>query len=256
MIILLIRKLRVWKVGVSRWVWGGLGGTFRGRLPSVLVHAADRHVVHMPFPRSAGSGVPCVCGRWRCEFLRVAWTEARGGAAGGGCLAEASLPCTFSSRCCGSRDGAGSRSSPHPHVAPGVSCPSPRVRCRRRPAVQGCRVPPGARPVLGLVLGLALGPVGVFPWGPRVHHGRRPCRHQREARRSRSDPSPSHMGPMGASSAARWRVALRSPPARPATPRAAFPPRPPLSFSSCPKDTLSSVDWRSFGGQSGGSEWP
>lgn len=84
MIILLIRKLRVWKVGVSRWVWGGLGGTFRGRLPSVLVCAADRHVVHMPFPRSAGSGAPCVCGRWRCEFLRVAWTEARGGAAGGG----------------------------------------------------------------------------------------------------------------------------------------------------------------------------
>lgn len=93
MIILLIRKLRVWKVGVSRWVWGGLGGTFRGRLPSVLVHAADRHVVHMPFPRSAGSGAPCVCGRWRCEFLRVAWTEARGGAAGGGvsCRGLASL---------------------------------------------------------------------------------------------------------------------------------------------------------------------
>lgn len=234
--------------------WGALLGD-ASRQSSCALLTATLSTCLSPARRGAGRPVCAAVGAVSsCEWPGRRPEGARPG--GGWRPAEASLPCTFSSRCCGSRDGAGSRSSPHPHVAPGVSCPSPRVRCRRRPAVQGCRVPPGARPVLGLVLGLALGPVGAFPWGPRVHHGRRPCRHQREARRSRSDPSPSHTGPMGASSAARWRVALCSPPARPATPRAAFPPRPPLSFSSCPKDTLSSIDWCSFGGQSGGSEWP
>lgn len=151
----------------------------------------------------------------------MAWTEARGSAARGGRPAAASLFRTFSSGRCGSRDRAGAGSGLQREGA-GTWC-WPRCASRAGPgAGAGRRVSFGDRtPFLQNASGMLDQAVS------DVH----------AARGLRARPAPS---------GGVWLRAPRRTSCRP--PMAVFPPRPLLSFSSCPKDTFGSGDRRLFRG--------